>query len=62
LKIVGYLKKSTRSTKTSTSAAFIGAHFQPAKLDAAAIKAVIASLQKAGKIAIAGTKVTYALG
>ena len=61
LKIAGYLKKGTRPTKTSTLSAFIGAHFQPAKLDAAAIKAVIASLQKAGKVAIAGTKVTYKL-
>ena len=62
LKIAGYLKKGTRPTKTSTLAAFIGAHFQPAKLDAAAIKAVIASLQKAGKVAISGTKVAYKLG
>ncbi|GGZ63870.1 hypothetical protein GCM10008101_16770 [Lysobacter xinjiangensis] len=61
-KIVRCLKKAKRPTKTSTLATFIGATFQPAKLDAAAIKAVIASLQKAGKVAIAGTKVTYKLG
>ena len=60
--IAGNLKKGARPAKTSTLAAFVGAHFQPAKLDAAAIKALIASLQKAGKIAIAGTNVTYALG
>ena len=60
-KVVRFLKGTTRPTTESALKAFIRSHLQPAKLDDAAVSAVIKSLQSNRKLAIAGTKVTYTL-
>lgn len=54
------LRKSSRPARLSTLRSSIRAWFQPA-LDDAQVDAVIARLRDSGRIAIAGTRVTYAL-
>lgn len=58
--VVARLRKSSKPAKLSTLRSSITAWFKPA-LDDKAVDAVIESLQASRQIAVAGTKVTYAL-
>ena len=59
--VVAHLRKSSKPAKLSTLRSSITAWFKPA-LDDKAVDAVIEHLQGSRQIAVAGTKVTYALG
>ena len=58
--VVAWLQKSSRPATLAKLRSSIRARFTPA-LDDRQVEAVIQSLQGSGKIAVAGTKVTYAL-
>lgn len=60
VEVVAWLKKVSKPAKLSTLRSSIKARFKPA-LDDKAVDAVIQSLQGSKKIAVVGTKVTYAL-
>lgn len=58
--VVKRLQKSSKPARLSTLRSSIQSWFKP-ELDDKAVEAVIESLQAAGKINVAGTRVTYAL-
>jgi hypothetical protein len=58
--VVAWLQKSSRPATLAKLRSSIRARFTPA-LDDRQVDAVIQSLQGSGKIAVVGTKVTYAL-
>lgn len=58
--VIGYLAKTTKPTRVSSLRSSIKSWFKPA-LDDKAVDAVLQSLQSSKKIAVDGTKLTYAL-